>query len=176
MPWTHHGSLREWEELCKLGWILRRKGTSLRDKLVRIFGHNLVRIFGQKLDKRGKLWTGILWSWAGERWQDGYFYSGEGERKPCVNSKPNTSFDRRRGAQPYRVGSLHLPRPEGDTLYILMMSVFPQSGLKGEYSKGLLVRGQGVQIVGLRCKVGSKSQLTQVLFQKTGWSYPAASL
>ena len=43
----------------------------------------------------------------------------------------------------------------------MLMSACPQSGLKGDFTKGLLVRGQGVRVVGLRCKVGSKSQLTK---------------
>ena len=46
-------------------------------------------------------------------------------------------------------------------LMTLLMSACPQSGLKGDFTKGLLVRGQGVRVVGLRCKVGSKSQLTK---------------
>merc|ERR1719239_1708253 len=58
--------------------------------------------------------TGIIWSWAGQRWQDGYFYSEEGEG-----------------------GHSHT----GLAVYI-----YPdlKSGLKGEFRKGLLVRGQGV--------------------------------
>ena len=50
VPSTHHlGSLRQWEEPCKLGWILRRKGTSQRGKLVMLFVYKMVMIFGHKL-------------------------------------------------------------------------------------------------------------------------------
>ena len=74
---------------------------------------------GINFDKERKSFdTGILWSWAGDRWQDGYFYSEEGEeRKPFVSSIFSIfDWDRRRGTQPYRVSCLHLPRPEGETL------------------------------------------------------------
>ena len=43
-----------------------------------------------------RLLSGILWSWAGVRWQDGYFYSEEGESRDQISisqeegeTKPN---------------------------------------------------------------------------------------
>ena len=42
-PIAHDGRLREWEKLCKLGSILRNKGTS-RDKLVITFGQQIFRL------------------------------------------------------------------------------------------------------------------------------------
>ena len=53
-------------------------------------------------------------------------------------------------------------------------SVSLQSGLKGEFRQGVLVRGEGVEVVGLRCKVCSKSKLAES-YLRQGWSSSAAS-
>lgn len=68
--------------------------------------------------------TGILWSWAGTRWQDGYFYSDIG-----LGGHSHT----------------------GRAVFIFPDL---RSGLKGKFEKGRLVQGQSVKIVGLRCKGG----------------------
>ena len=52
--------------------IVKSKETS-QEKLV------IVRIFDKKKNF-GILSPGILWSWAGTRWQDGYFYSDIGKK------------------------------------------------------------------------------------------------
>ena len=46
------------------------------------------QVMGRILDKKnfGILSPGILWSWAGTRWQDGYFYSDIG-KKSVIGAK-----------------------------------------------------------------------------------------
>ena len=68
-PWQVQGLRRTLQ-----GWLdTREKG-------------NITGETGELTFRFHKKNSGIYWSWAGGRWQDGYFYSEDGERKPNFNS------------------------------------------------------------------------------------------